>query len=359
MGVDRSEQRVVAGRVRLDGRLMAARTITVELPSGVLTDSDLSDAAPADLSTAASGMSTEASRADHVHPMPTAADVGALPDDTTLLALGETSSTAYRGDRGKTAYDHSQTGGNPHGTTPADVGAQPADYDLTAIAALTPSNDDFLQRKAGAWTNRTVAQVKSDLGLSAPAAVSHFYEDNTYSGLQGLNHATLAGGGSGQVYGQNLLVLWRIMPVMDVDVDGFLLQVQVDGGSGALARVGIFAQDSTSAPTGAPLLDSGDIGVNVSAGNQVSGTTSTARLSAWTPYWGAFVTNSSSLSIRWMAAGANNNSRVSSIDAGQSSSANHTLRRVAHTFGALPTSPVAAFTTAYSDIPGVLWRVQV
>ena len=42
------------------------------------------------------------------------------------LALGETSSTAYRGDRGKTAYDHSQTTGNPHNTTAADVGAMPA-----------------------------------------------------------------------------------------------------------------------------------------------------------------------------------------------------------------------------------------
>lgn len=40
------------------------------------------------------------------------------------VALGETSSTAYRGDRGKTAYDHSQVvTGNPHGTTAADVGA--------------------------------------------------------------------------------------------------------------------------------------------------------------------------------------------------------------------------------------------
>ncbi len=38
------------------------------------------------------------------------------------LTLGETSSTAYRGDRGKIAYDHSQTTGNPHGTTAADVG---------------------------------------------------------------------------------------------------------------------------------------------------------------------------------------------------------------------------------------------
>ena len=41
------------------------------------------------------------------------------------LALGETSGTAYRGDRGKTAYDHSQATGNPHGTTAAQVGALP------------------------------------------------------------------------------------------------------------------------------------------------------------------------------------------------------------------------------------------
>jgi len=44
----------------------------------------------------------------------------------STLALGETASTAYRGDRGKIAYDHSQAAGNPHGTTPADIGAVPA-----------------------------------------------------------------------------------------------------------------------------------------------------------------------------------------------------------------------------------------
>lgn len=37
------------------------------------------------------------------------------------IALGETSSTAYRGDRGKIAYDHSQKTGNPHGTTIANI----------------------------------------------------------------------------------------------------------------------------------------------------------------------------------------------------------------------------------------------
>lgn len=42
------------------------------------------------------------------------------------LALGETSSSAYRGDRGKTAYDHSQlTTGNPHGVTFAQLGSKP------------------------------------------------------------------------------------------------------------------------------------------------------------------------------------------------------------------------------------------
>jgi hypothetical protein len=47
-----------------------------------------------------------------------------------------------------------------------DLGNKQAlDSDLTAIAGLTPSNDDVIQRKAGAWTNRTMAQVKADLVL--------------------------------------------------------------------------------------------------------------------------------------------------------------------------------------------------
>lgn len=36
---------------------------------------------------------------------------------------------------------------------------------IAQINALSPSNDDFLQRKSGAWTNRTIAQVQSDLGI--------------------------------------------------------------------------------------------------------------------------------------------------------------------------------------------------
>ena len=40
---------------------------------------------------------------------------------------------------------------------------QAYDADLASIAGLSPTNDDLIQRKSGAWTNRTLAQLLSDL----------------------------------------------------------------------------------------------------------------------------------------------------------------------------------------------------
>lgn len=56
------------------------------------------------------------------------------------LALGETENTAYRGDRGKQAYDHISRSDNPHGVTYQQVGAAAADHthtpsDIGAAAA--------------------------------------------------------------------------------------------------------------------------------------------------------------------------------------------------------------------------------
>jgi hypothetical protein len=51
-------------------------------------------------------------------------------------------------------------------TAATGASIQPIDSDLTAIAALAPANDDVIQRKAGAWTNRTPAQLKTDLALT-------------------------------------------------------------------------------------------------------------------------------------------------------------------------------------------------
>lgn len=68
------------------------------------------------------------------------------------LALGETADTAYRGDRGKTAYDHSQTTGNPHGTTAAQVSNTPAG----SVAATTVQG--AINELAG-----DIVQVETDL----------------------------------------------------------------------------------------------------------------------------------------------------------------------------------------------------
>jgi hypothetical protein len=46
------------------------------------------------------------------------------------------------------------------------VTVQGLDADLTTIAGLTATTDNFMQAKAGAWASRTVAQVKTDLGLT-------------------------------------------------------------------------------------------------------------------------------------------------------------------------------------------------
>ena len=56
------------------------------------------------------------------------------------LALGETSTTAYRGDRGKIAYDHSQTTGNPHGTTAMQIANTPAG-NISAVTVQAAINE--------------------------------------------------------------------------------------------------------------------------------------------------------------------------------------------------------------------------
>ena len=76
------------------------------------------------------------------------------------LALGETSSTAYRGDRGKTAYDHSQVvSGNPHQVTAAEVGARPDTW--------TPSASDV-----GAQPEITASGILKGDGLGGVSAAT-------------------------------------------------------------------------------------------------------------------------------------------------------------------------------------------
>lgn len=61
-----------------------------------------------------------------------------------VTKLGETELTAYRGDRGKIAYDHSQEEGNPHGLTTADI----PDFSAALLAArpgVHPDDEDLFE----------------------------------------------------------------------------------------------------------------------------------------------------------------------------------------------------------------------
>lgn len=67
---------------------------------------------------------------------------------------------------------------------------QPINAALTSISGLSPTNDDILQRKSGAWTNRTVAQFKTDLALTK-SDVGLGSVDNTSDSTKNAATATL------------------------------------------------------------------------------------------------------------------------------------------------------------------------
>jgi hypothetical protein len=71
------------------------------------------------------------------------------------LALGETSSTAYRGDLGKIAYDHSQSTGNPHNTNKADIGLGDVDNTSDANKPISTNTQIALNNKQNLNNNLT------------------------------------------------------------------------------------------------------------------------------------------------------------------------------------------------------------
>lgn len=101
---------------------------------------------------------------------PTPNEINAEPE----ITVG-TTAQYWRGDKTFQTLDKTAVGlGNVDNTSDANKpistatqtaldNKQDLDSDLTSIAGLTPSNDDIIQRKAGSWVNRTLAQLWVDL----------------------------------------------------------------------------------------------------------------------------------------------------------------------------------------------------
>ena len=94
------------------------------------------------------------------------------------LALGETSSTAYRGDRGKTAYDHSQlTSGNPHNVSKSDVGLGNVTNDKQVKGLSSGTTENHVV--AFGADGYTVKDSGYTIGKSVPSDA--VFTDTTYS----------------------------------------------------------------------------------------------------------------------------------------------------------------------------------
>ena len=88
--------------------------------------------------------------ATHTH-----AGGGGVTDHGALTGLGDDDHTQYHNDtRGDVRY---------YTKAASDAAYQPKDADLTTIAGLTATTDNFLQAKASAWASRTPTQVATDL----------------------------------------------------------------------------------------------------------------------------------------------------------------------------------------------------
>ena len=85
------------------------------------------------------------------------------------IALGETSSTAFRGDRGKIAYDHSQTTGNPHNLTLSNLGISATAAEINKLDGLATTATEL------GYVHGVTSSIQSQLNAKANASALTAY----------------------------------------------------------------------------------------------------------------------------------------------------------------------------------------
>ena len=131
------------------------------------------------------------------------------------------------------------------------VDVQAYDADLTAIAALTATTDNFMQAKASAWASRTPAQVITDLqgtGLDVDAVGFRGIPQNAQTGNyttvaadagKHLYHASGAGAGDTYTIDSNTNVTYEIgTAITFVNMDSNTLAIAITSDTLYLAGAG-------------------------------------------------------------------------------------------------------------------------
>lgn len=159
------------------------------------------------------------------------------------------------------------------------------------IADPGGANDDFLQRKSGAWTNRTVAQVKTDLGVGN-AALFVTPQVNDYVGMPSPNVAV--GGIANYVLGAtgrgNIAPIW--LPAATYDRIG----VYVQSGGTATLRLGLYTASTSTGLPGTLVFDAGTI--STASTGLIQATISQTLSAGW--YWAAVVNDAHTSSFDLM-----------------------------------------------------------
>ena len=188
----------------------------------------------------------------------------------TNLGLG-TAATAATGDFAAASHTHTgsqvtvdASGFNGNLTTSDDTVQEVAqkldDLVIPAAGIADPggANDDFLQRKSGAWTNRTIAQVQDDLGVLHKVATPVGFWTGAVSGTTLEVNQTdlyLSAGGRGSAS-----VMWLAGGTYD------RIAVAVSSAGTATIRLGLWAADRATGLPGALVLDAGTVSMAGSAG---------------------------------------------------------------------------------------------